>query len=126
MNCNLIKCIHCGNEMPENQSVCLNCGCCPVDAFHININRKQSFVGCLVPFIINISNNSINECISIDNGCNTSIKLPVGDYNFKLSLGTNKSEFNISINKNSTFEVGILAAKSFFSFTNNLYIKELN
>ncbi len=116
-----IKCVHCGTELATNQYVCTNCGCRPFKEFDITIKRKKAFTGCIAPLVINIYSTTVKENISIENDSTQTVKLPAGEYNFKLNLGVIMDEFKVSINKDSCFEVGVKLGM----WVNKVYLHEI-
>ena len=116
-----IKCVHCGAELALNQYLCTNCGCRPVKEFDITIHRKKAFTGCLAPLVINIYNATVKESLSIENDSTQSVKLPAGEYNFKLSLGVIMDEFKVLISKDSSYEVGAKMGM----WVNKVYLQEI-
>ena len=116
------ECCHCGASVPFDQIICMKCGCRASREVNVVIKRKKAFVGFAVPLVIDIRNEMAKACISVSNGGSASVHLPIGIYNFDITLGLTESKQSVSITKDTVLECSI---KPGFS-KHSLVVTEIN
>ena len=102
------KCFHCGADIEPGQKICLKCGCKSKRDITLNITRRSGFNGCASNLIIVIADHDYMQKVTLANGERTSITLPEGDYSFDLTLGALHNQYNISLSKNTQYEVFVM------------------